>query len=40
MKIPLEDFNTRVERERERIFSNQQLGTRTYIRIIMIMVLE
>ena len=38
MKILLGDFNAKVERER--IFSNQQLGMRAYIRIVMIMVLE
>jgi hypothetical protein len=37
MKILLCDFNAKVG---ERIFSNQQLGMRVYIRIVMIMVLE
>jgi len=40
MKILLGDFNTKVERERERIFSIRQLGMSVYISIIMIMVLE
>jgi hypothetical protein len=39
MKILLGDFNAKVG-ERERIFSNRQLGMRAYIRIVMIMVLE
>jgi hypothetical protein len=34
MKIPLGDFNAKVEGER--IFSNRQLGMRVYIRIVMI----
>jgi len=38
MKIPLGDFNTKVEREI--IFSKRQLGMRVYIRIVMIIVLE
>jgi hypothetical protein len=37
MKILLGDFNAK--EGRERIFSNRQLGTRVYIRIVMIMVL-
>jgi hypothetical protein len=38
MKIILGDVNAKVERER--IFSNRQLGIRVSIRIVMIMVLE
>ena len=38
MKILLGDFPAKVERERK--FSNQQLGMRVHIRIVMIMVLE
>jgi hypothetical protein len=37
-KILLGDFNVKVGRER--IFSNQQLGMRVYVRVVMIMVLE
>jgi hypothetical protein len=37
LKILLGDFNAKVGTE---IFSNRQLGMRTYIRTVMIMVLE
>jgi predicted nucleic acid-binding Zn ribbon protein len=42
MKCLFEDCNTQLERERERerIFSNRQLGMRVYIMIVMIMVSE
>jgi len=39
VKILLEEFNAKGGGG-ERIFSNQQLGIRVYIRIVMIMVLE
>ena len=37
MKILFRDFNAKVE---ERVFSNQQLGMRVYIRILIILALE
>jgi hypothetical protein len=39
MKILFGDFNAK-KGERERLFSDRQLGMRVYIRIVMIMGLE
>jgi len=40
IKIILRDLNAKVGRERERIFSDRQLGITVNVRIVMIMVSE